>query len=616
MSIQTILAHRPRTHLISVSLIAIAATLPALVAPAAAQEASERPKVSQAKAKSPNSTTNLVHLLVEQGVIDKEKGEELIKQAEDEAYVARTAAREAASKADQAASTASAAAAAASPPGSKRVTYVPDIVKRELREDIRREVMAQAKTEGWASPGKYPEWASRIRLSGDIRGRFEGLWYPGGSWNAAGQIVDFNAINTGSPYNVSPLDLSDPATYNSTEDRNRFRLRARLGLDADLMEGFTAGLRLATGSDSAPVSTNQTLGGSGGNFSKYSLWLDRAFLKYEPFKNTDLKSPYADKSDVELTMGRFDNPFWTATDLVYDTDLGFDGLAVKGRHEVSPGITPFAVAGAFPIFNTNLNFATNENDKFESDDKYLLGAQVGVNWQATEQVGLTFGAGVFDFSGVQGELSSPCDVKLQSACDTDSKRPSFAQKGNTYMPLRDIIPPVGYAGGPYDQPQYFGLASKFMPVVLSARADLGFFDPIHVAVDGEFVWNAAFDEDEISRVAVNNLKQNTASGQQGAYDGGNMGWMARVTVGHQKLAKFGDWNASLGYKYLESDAVMDAFADSDFGLGGTNLKGYIIGANYALSQNVYTTAKWLSASSVAGEPYSVDTLQLDVNAKF
>ena len=51
-------------------------------------------------------------------------------------------------------------------------------------------------------------------------------------------------------------------------------------MDADLTNGFDAGLRIATGQDSQPVSTNQTLGASGGNFSKYAVWLDRGYLKY------------------------------------------------------------------------------------------------------------------------------------------------------------------------------------------------------------------------------------------------------------------------------------------------------------------------------------------------
>jgi hypothetical protein len=62
--------------------------------------------------------------------------------------------------------------------------------------------------------------------------------------------------------------------------------------------------------------------------------------------------------------------------------------------------------------------------------------------------------------------------------------------------------------------------------------------------------------------------------------------------------------------------VIDAFADSDFGLGGTNLKGYFIGANFALGPNVWASARWMSANQITGAPYAVDIIQVDLNAKF
>ncbi len=214
---------------------------------------------------------------------------------------------------------------------------------------------------------------------------------------------------------------------NTTQNRERARIRARLGMDADLFEGFTAGLRIATGSDNSPVSTNQTLGGSGGSFSKYGLWLDRAYIKYEP-----LRSPWGgglgESSAVTFTAGRFDNPFWSPTELVWDSDLGFDGIAVQARHEIAPGFTPFVVAGAFPIFNTSLDFSTIEPVKFKSEDKYLFGGQLGFVWKAAPLVGFTFAAAIFDFNNVKGRLSSPCDLSSLKDCDTDSLRPSFAQK--------------------------------------------------------------------------------------------------------------------------------------------------------------------------------------------
>ena len=74
-------------------------------------------------------------------------------------------------------------------------------------------------------------------------------------------------------------------------------------------DGFTAGIRLGSGQDDSPVTENQTLGlansGQGGDFSKYSVWLDRAFLKYEYLWTID------PNKDFSVTVGRMDNPFFS-----------------------------------------------------------------------------------------------------------------------------------------------------------------------------------------------------------------------------------------------------------------------------------------------------------------
>ncbi len=129
-----------RSALISASALVLAVGAPLTIAPAFSQDG-DRPVVSKKKPPTTGSTVNLVNILVQKGVLKEDQAADLIKQAEDEAYVSREAARDANTKADDAAKTAAAAAAAASPPGSKRVTYVPDIVKRQLRDDLRREVM-------------------------------------------------------------------------------------------------------------------------------------------------------------------------------------------------------------------------------------------------------------------------------------------------------------------------------------------------------------------------------------------------------------------------------------------------------------------------------------------
>src|ERR1700738_3544293 len=150
----------------------------------------KRPAVSSAKPTSPNATINLVNLLVKQGVLTEDQAQTLIKQADDEAYVARQAAKDATVKADEAARAANVANAAESPPGTRHVTYVAGIVNRQLRDEIKREVMAKAEKENWASPGKYPEWAQRIRFYGDVRARYQGSFFPAGNDQAG--ALNFN----------------------------------------------------------------------------------------------------------------------------------------------------------------------------------------------------------------------------------------------------------------------------------------------------------------------------------------------------------------------------------------------------------------------------------------
>jgi len=572
---------------------------------------SKRPSVLQTKPTSPNATINLVNILVKQGVLKPEQAEILIKQADDEAYVAREAAKDATVKADEAAKAATAASASASPPGTRHVTYVPEIVKRQLRDEIKQEVMAKAQKENWASPGAYPEWAQRIHFYGDVRVRYQGDFFPKG--NDQTGAFNFNAVNTGSPYDLSQANQTFFPTYNATKNRNLARLRARLGMDADLYYGFGAGMRIATGDNSSPVSTNQTLGSvaSGGDFSKYSLWLDRGYLKWQGWGD-----------NLVVSGGRFDNPFWSPTDLAWYKELAFDGLAVQGKYQLTENITPFAVAGAFSIYNTDVNAGGNTADpttgqivKMRSQDKWLFGGQTGFAARLPEQSGARFAVAYYDFDNVHGQVSSPCSVLTSTdVCDTDLLRPSFAQKGNTYMTLRNITFNPSLAVQP--EFQFFGLASQFRPLVASGQLDLGNFHPVHVVLDGEYVWNTAFNRAAVAAVAVNNFGGSLDPNVQGPFNGGNYGWLARLTVGNTEIKQFGDWNVHAGYKYLQSDATVDAFVDSDFGLGGTNLKGYFVGGNVGLSQNVWASARWMSANNIGGTPYAVDVLLVDLNARF
>jgi hypothetical protein len=151
-------------------------------------------------------------------------------------------------------------------------------------------------------------------------------------------------------------------------------------------------------------------------------------------------------------------------------------------------------------------------------------------------------------------------------------------------------------------------------LALTGEFDVNNFDPTDIWLVGEGVHNLAFNKNDIASKAVNNRGPSASS--TGAFDGGSNGVYVNANIGSKQLTQRWDWNAMLGYKYIESDAVVDAFNDSDFGLGGTNLKGYIVGGSVALSSNVWIRLRYMSADSIAGPPYDVDVFQFDLNGKF
>lgn len=315
------------------------------------------------------------------------------------------------------------------------------------------------------------------------------------------------------------------------------------------------------------------------------------------------------------------NPWLAATDLVWDKDLSFDGWAGQYKRAFGEQIHTFATMGMFSVESTEGNFPSKSQFKVGSHDKWLYGIQLGGDWRGKDGLSLRGSLAYYDFANVQGELSSPCDAWTDSvACDTDHTRPTFVQKGNTMRLLRNVTTQLGAdPTKPSPTFEYYGLASPYRVVELSTTIDQALSGKLHSQFDVSVVKNLAFSETGISnRDPVNNLSpcpvNNQACDQK--FNGGDMGYQLQLRVGYPQIREYGQWNTLFGYRYVESDAVMDAFTDSDFHLGGTNSKGYYLGGSFGFSKNSWLSARWLSATEVEGEPFAVDVLQLDVNTRF
>ncbi|MBD9361103.1 putative porin [Methylomonas fluvii] len=533
-----------------------------------------------------NTTTNLIKQLVKQGVITDKAANEMIKQAEVEAG-------------QQVAEAKAAGVKEAVPADEVRVAYVPDFVKDEIRQQVRSElreevvgdVMQKAKNEQWGMPNALPEWTKRFKLSGDIRLRSQHEMMA--KENIANSYIDWQAVNERGGLNAAGVDQF----LNTTTDRQHFRERLRLGIDAAITDGMKAGVRLATGNQRDPVSTNQSLGFTG---QKYDFTVDRAYLQYDALDDNKFKW-------LTLSGGRIKNPWYTGggeftggSELVWDTDLSFEGFAGTVRHRLGGSDSlmanddhthsVFATAGAFPLQESAL-----------SSDKWLFGGQVGVDWGFVNQDNLKAALAYFDYVNVEAKQNTSvlgtCDLNTRG---NTASRPEFMQGGNTLASIcREGT------GALASNPGMVGLASDYNIVNANVSYEMTLFAPYHLRLSGDYAKNVGFNKAAVSRM----LNGTVVEGKTNA-------WQFRADFGWPRAEVAGHWNVFAAYKYVERDAVLDAFTDSDFHLGGTNSKGWFIGGNYGLMKNVWLTGRWLSADIITGPPLGIDVLQIDVNTQF
>jgi hypothetical protein len=560
---------------------------------------------SMAQAQTASSDTAMVKLirgLIQSGALKKDVGEALLAQAQTEAMAAAQAQRVAA-----AAPVAPVAAAGGMhlEPGDVRVPYISDTVRDQIRDEVKGQVMAQAKSEGWATPNEIPEWTQRIHIDGDMRVRNESHFYNSGNSNFA---TDFNAINSGSGYDVNRNVnvLNNPPLINTNQNRtNQMKIRARLGITADISDAMSAGVRLASGNDNNPVSTTQALGGGD---TKKNLWLDQAWLGYRFNEN------------IKVIAGRFGNPFMS-TDTLFSNDLNFDGIAAQFNKQLTnKNVSLFGTLGLLPLEYSADNSPSTATDKTSSQNKYLLAAQIGADWKINDDNRLRGAGAYYDFRNIAGRVSDSCALYANptAGCNTDWSRPAFMQKGNTLMLLRD------FALDPTDpehtsQPQYVGLASKFQLLDMNFRWDTKVANNYGLRVEGDYIRNMAYNLNDMiakSRGGIVNNFGPVKGDEDLSVASGPNAFMLQATLGNPDMIDKGNWNVLLGYKYIEPDALPDAYNDSTFNLGGTNARGYYIGGSYAIDKKTWINGRWLSSRQIYGAPLSIDVLQLELNARF
>lgn len=153
--------------------------------------------------------------------------------------------------------------------------------------------------------------------------------------------------------------------------RNRDRIRARIGLFAQIRDDLESGLQLASGPNS-PVTTNQTLGNAA---STKDIRLDLAYVRWDlPFEG------------FTVTGGKFKNPLYRPATLIWDDDVNPEGIAVHYAEG--------------DLFATAMAFWTVERST--EDDSMMLTGQVGWRHQFEHGPGLLLGTSFYENADIRG----------------------------------------------------------------------------------------------------------------------------------------------------------------------------------------------------------------------
>lgn len=204
----------------------------------------------------------------------------------------------------------------------------------KTQTEVAEQKQAVAKVAATPAAPPASSWADKISLKGDLRMRYE---------------------------NIDDESKAD--------ERNRQRIRARLGVIAKPQDNLELGLGLSTTDNNDPRSSNQTIGN--GNSSK-EFALDLAYFKWTALQG------------LSVSGGKFQNVLYRPGQqgMLWDSDWNPEGFGLNYVNGVF-----FANAIGF--------WLESDSDKSE---EFTWGGQLGASLPLADDVKLTAGAGYYRFN--------------------------------------------------------------------------------------------------------------------------------------------------------------------------------------------------------------------------
>ncbi len=162
-------------------------------------------------------------------------------------------------------------------------------------------------------------------------------------------------------------------------DKDRQRIRARLGVVTQINSEVEAGIQLASGNDAIRRTSNQDLDNY---FDRKSIWLDLTYIDYHPAVVPGFKA----------TAGKMKQPWVAVADMTWDTDINPEGVAASYSREF--GTTTFFGSTGYFIIKDNVD---GEGVEWQHDLS-LAALQIGASFDAGEDLRIMLGGSVNSFN--------------------------------------------------------------------------------------------------------------------------------------------------------------------------------------------------------------------------
>lgn len=190
----------------------------------------------------------------------------------------------------------------------------------------------------------------------------------------------------------------DGESNNGGRDKDRQRIRARLGAYTEINSQVDTGIRIATGGGDDARSTNQDLDNY---FDKKQIWLDLGYIDYHPdaIKN------------LHVIGGKMLQPWVNMGDVIWDSDINPEGLALTYKYPLGSSAELFGSVGNYTLKDN----VDGEGVQFRHDLRLTAG-QLGTRFSITDNLKLTLGGSIYAYQNDEDSrctgTSTPCALAV------------------------------------------------------------------------------------------------------------------------------------------------------------------------------------------------------------